>query len=108
MALLADHTRPAIRTRAMAVIGVSIGASFILSLVLGPVISHWIGVDGLFWLTALLALVVLVVFLTTVRDAPRANQRPMDWGALKRAVADRMASAERSMMVTSAARPVAM
>lgn len=89
MALLADHTRSAIRTRAMAVIGVSIGASFILSLVLGPVISYWIGVDGLFWLTALLALVVLVVFLTTVRDAPRANQRPMDRGALKRAVADR-------------------
>ena len=87
-ALLADHTRPEIRTRALAVVGVSIGASFILSLVIGPVLSFWIGVDGLFWLTAVLALTVLAVFLATVHDAPRANQRPMDWSAVQRAVAD--------------------
>ena len=36
MAMLADHTRPGLRTRAMAVVGISVGASFMLALVLGP------------------------------------------------------------------------
>ena len=55
-ALVADHTRDEVRTRAMAVIGISIGSSFIISLVLGPVLEAAIGVTGIFWLMAALAL----------------------------------------------------
>jgi MFS family permease len=55
-ALVADHTRDEVRTRAMAVIGISIGSSFIISLVLGPVLEAAIGVSGIFWLMAVLAL----------------------------------------------------
>jgi predicted MFS family arabinose efflux permease/copper chaperone CopZ len=40
----------------MAVIGMSIGLSFGVSLVLGPVLHQWIGVQGIFWLTAVMAL----------------------------------------------------
>ena len=54
-ALLADLTRPDVRTRAQAIFGASIGGSFMLSLMLGPMLAARIGVDGLFWLTCVLA-----------------------------------------------------
>ncbi|NOY61966.1 MAG: MFS transporter [Gammaproteobacteria bacterium] len=56
MALAADLTREEHRTKAMAVIGMTIGMSFAISMVLGPVINGIIGVEGIFWLTAALAL----------------------------------------------------
>ncbi len=56
MALTADLTREEHRTKAMAVIGMSIGLSFALSLALGPILYSWISVPGIFWLTAVLAL----------------------------------------------------
>ena len=61
MALVADLTREEHRLTAMAVIGMSIGAAFSFSLVAGPVLDNWIGVDGIFWLTGLLALVAVGV-----------------------------------------------
>ncbi len=56
LALAADLTREQQRTKAMAVIGMTIGASFSLALVAGPILNRWIGVPGIFWLTAVLAL----------------------------------------------------
>lgn len=56
MALLADLTREEHRTKAMAFIGMSIGLSFVAAMILGPVLNHWVGVPGIFWLTAVLAL----------------------------------------------------
>jgi MFS family permease len=71
-ALLADLTRPSVRTRGMAFIGVSIGASFILSLVLGPLLTAWIGVRGVFLLAALMGLVAAGLLLggLPMRHAP--------------------------------------
>jgi MFS family permease len=61
-ALLADLTREEHRTKAMAMIGSTIGVTFAISLVLGPAIAHWVGMSGIFWLTAVLAsLAILVV-----------------------------------------------
>ena len=62
-AFLADLTRPAARTRAMFAIGLCIGASFVLSLVAGPLIAAGIGVSGLFWLVGALGLAALVLVL---------------------------------------------
>lgn len=59
MALAADLTRDEQRTKAMAVIGMSIGMSFALSLVLGPMLNTHIGVPGIFWLTATLAVLAI-------------------------------------------------
>ncbi|HED19907.1 MAG TPA: MFS transporter [Gammaproteobacteria bacterium] len=66
MALTADLVREEHRVKAMAIIGMSIGASFALAMVLGPVLNTWIGVPGIFWLTALLALggIVVIILLT--------------------------------------------
>lgn len=61
MALVADLTREEQRTKAMALIGLSIGVSFALALAAGPVLNQWIGVPGLFWLTALLAVCGIAV-----------------------------------------------
>lgn len=55
MALAADLTREEQRTKAMAIIGVSIGFSFSVAMVAGPVLDHWVGLSGIFWLTAILA-----------------------------------------------------
>ena len=56
LALAADLTREEHRLKVMAGIGISIGISFSVALVAGPMLEHWIGVPGIFWLTALLAL----------------------------------------------------
>lgn len=56
MALAADLSREEHRTKMMAIIGMSIGMSFALALVAGPVIAGWFGLSGMFWVIALLAL----------------------------------------------------
>ena len=72
LALVADLTREQQRVKAMALIGMSIGASFLLALMAGPALDRWIGVGGIFWLTAVLALgciVVVVWWVPTPRHA---------------------------------------
>src|SRR6185295_12242104 len=64
MALVADLTRADVRTRAMAIIGVSIGASFMFALLLGPPLENVIGVRGLF--LAGVALAILAIALVTL------------------------------------------
>ena len=66
MALAADLTREEHRTKAMASIGMSIGLAFAISMVAGPVVGHWLGLPGLFWSTAALAGLGLVILLTIV------------------------------------------
>jgi MFS family permease len=66
LAMLADLTRDEQRTKAMLLIGITIGGSFVASLLLGPVLDRAIGVRGIFWLTAMLALLAVALLLTTV------------------------------------------
>lgn len=60
-ALLADLTRDGVRTRAMAMIGLSIGLTFSVSLVVAPMIADIIGVPGLFMLTGILTVISIGV-----------------------------------------------
>lgn len=55
-ALLADATREEMRTRSMAIFGIGIGSSFLLALIIGPVIAAATGVRSLFWVAAAMAL----------------------------------------------------
>jgi MFS family permease len=73
-ALLADLTRDNVRTKAMALVGASIGLMFALSLVLSPLIAAHIGLSGLFTLTALLALAGVAVVLWAVPAEPVVHQ----------------------------------
>jgi MFS family permease len=69
-AWLADATRPEVRTRAMAMVGGSIGLSFALSLVIAPLIVGSTGLAGLFWTIALLGVVCLAVARFVVPIVP--------------------------------------
>jgi MFS family permease len=65
-ALLADLTRAELRTRAMAIIGITIGGSFVVSLVAAPLLQAAIGVPGIFAAMAALALVGLALLYAVV------------------------------------------
>jgi MFS family permease len=56
-ALVADATRAEVRTRSMAFLGIGIGLSFMLALILGPLIGARFGVPALFWFAAALAVI---------------------------------------------------
>ena len=61
MALTADLTREEHRTKAMAMIGITIGITFSISLVLSPLLYQYIGVPGIFALTGVLAVLAMAV-----------------------------------------------
>ena len=71
-ALLADATREEMRTRSMAIFGIGIGMSFLIALIVGPMIAAQSGVRSLFWVAA--ALAVLAGSLLTL--LPRGIKRP--------------------------------
>lgn len=67
-AMLADLTREEHRTKAMALIGSTIGLTFAASMVAGPALNHLIGVPGIFAMTGVLALVAIWVVKVWVPD----------------------------------------
>lgn len=74
-ALLADLTRNTVRTKGIALVGVSISVMFVLSLVIAPGLNAVIGLPGLFALTAGLAGLGVVAVLWWVPRAPPLKQR---------------------------------
>lgn len=82
-ALAADSTRESQRTKAMAVIGASVGLSFVLAIVLGPVIAALMGLQGVFLVTACLGTLGLVIVLTLMPRNPAkgAAIADGDWAA---------------------------
>jgi len=63
MALTADLTREEHRTKAMALIGISIGITFSISMVLSPILYRLIGMSGIFTLVGVLAFVSIAVVI---------------------------------------------
>ncbi len=72
MALAADLTREEHRTKVMAVIGISIGLSFMLAMVVGPLLNAWAGLSGIFWVTLGLAIVGILLISFAVPTPPRS------------------------------------
>ncbi len=66
MAMIADLTRPEQRTKAMAIAGMTIGMSFTLSIMLGPLLANWFSMSGMFWLAAGFGLLGILVLFTVV------------------------------------------
>lgn len=91
MALVADSTSEQNRTKAMAAVGASIGVAFAVSMVLGPLISQWGGLKSLFWLTAGLAVIGLLVLIFAV-PAVRS------YGAKKRTYPFKQILLDRSLL----------
>jgi MFS family permease len=74
MAMSADLTRDEHRTKAMAMIGSTIGAAFAASLVLSPWLNRVIGVPGIFAMTGVLVLMAMGVLYAVVPDVPEKPQ----------------------------------
>ncbi len=66
LALVGDLTAEENRTKAMALVGMTIGLSFLVGFVAGPAIAGWIGIGGVFWLMSGLALVGIAITLFVV------------------------------------------
>lgn len=80
MALLTDLTSDESRTKAMATIGASIGVSFSVAMTVGPLVASWGGVGAIFWITAALGvigIVILFAFIPAVKRAPQPKREAL-------------------------------
>lgn len=82
MALMSDTVREENRTKAMATVGMSIGVSFAIAFVLGPLLADAGGLSGLFATTAVMGLVAMFIALRFVpRAAQTQRQLPINYRA---------------------------
>ena len=81
LAFLADLTSPQVRTRSMAIVGMGIGASFMLSLLLGPWVYSLGGLSWIFLLTAILAVVgiIMVIWLIPAKPMSASILHQIHW-----------------------------
>lgn len=82
LALAADLTQEQNRTRVMSVIGITIALSFAGGMVLGPLISHYYGMAGVFWFTAALAVIGILLIVTLIPTPDQVLAHP-DTGVLR-------------------------
>ncbi len=75
MALAADLTRDEQRTKMMAMLGASIGFSFIVALLLGPLLINFFSISMIFWFTAGTAVLAIVILHTVVPDPATTGYR---------------------------------
>lgn len=73
MALVADLTQEVHRTKAMATIGVSIGMSFGVGIVAGPIVAGFGGVQAVFGLTAVLTLLAMLTLIFVVPNPKQSK-----------------------------------
>ncbi|MFX1768112.1 MFS transporter, partial [Paraburkholderia sp. A1RI-2L] len=71
LAFIADLTSEEHRTKAMAMVGGSIGMSFAVAIVGAPIVFHWVGMSGLFALVGVFSILAVGVVLWIVPDAPK-------------------------------------
>ncbi|HAZ79662.1 MAG TPA: MFS transporter [Porticoccaceae bacterium] len=73
MAMVTDYTAEQNRSKAMAMIGGSIGFSFILAMMLGPLVTGVFGLSGIFWLTAVLGFLGILVVQLVIPKTSKTN-----------------------------------
>ena len=75
LAMAADLTRDENRTKAMAFMGLTIGFAFSLAMVFGPIINTWFHLSGIFWVTAGLAMIGILLLYTSVPTPTRITHQ---------------------------------
>ncbi|MFT6790851.1 MAG: MFS family permease [Cellvibrionaceae bacterium] len=89
MAMVADLTSDANRTKAMASIGASIGLTFALSLFIGPMLMSFGGIRWIFWVTLCLSLVGLIILFWLIPAVPvDQSKRSLAWRDLQSILTD--------------------
>ena len=83
-ALIADLTRPQVRTRANAGLGASVGLAFGAAFLIAPFLGGWMGLSGIFTLITIMAIISLFILLCWV---PTPQQRAVasepTWSMIK-------------------------
>ena len=82
-ALVADLTRPEVRTRANAAVGVSIGTAFAIAFLTAPFLGEWLGLGGMFCMIAIFSLISMGLVITTVPNPDVIPIMPEDTSFLK-------------------------
>lgn len=83
-AFIADSTRDEHRTKAMAMVGASIGLTFAVSLVAAPLLYKMVGMGGIFALTGILSVLAILVVLYLVPAAPALPAKRVPFSAVLR------------------------
>ncbi len=82
MAFLADSVSEDNRAKANAFVGFQIGVAFMLSLIIGPIITSRIGLSGLFWVIGLLSIIAMLIVLSLQHSKP-INYYRLSFGAFR-------------------------
>ena len=82
MAFLADSISEDNRAKANAFVGFQIGVAFMLSLIIGPIITSRIGLSGLFWVIGLLSIIAMLIVLSLEHSKP-INYYRLSFGAFR-------------------------
>jgi len=82
MAFLADSILEDNRAKANAFVGFQIGVAFMLSLIIGPIITSRIGLSGLFWVIGFLSIIAMLIVLSLKHSKP-VNYYQLSFGAFK-------------------------
>ncbi|MBZ5515683.1 MAG: MFS transporter [Acidobacteriia bacterium] len=83
-AAVADHIEPERRSTAMAVLGIPIGASFVVGVVGGPLLAGLFGTASLFWLTGILGLLSDTLLVRYLPETPASSASPAPLGEVMR------------------------
>jgi len=82
MAFLADSVSEDNRAKANAFVGFQIGVAFMLSLIIGPIITSRVGLSGLFWVIGLLSIIAILIVLSLQQSKP-VNYYRLSFGAFR-------------------------
>jgi len=85
MAFLADSISEDNRAKANAFVGFQIGVAFMLSLIIGPIITSRIGLSGLFWVIGLLSIIAMLIVFS-LQHSERVNYYRLSFGTFKDAL----------------------
>ncbi len=88
LAMVADLTREEVRTRAMAVVGITIGFSFAIAVLVGPPLAAAAGLSGMFWATAGFGLAGVAIALLVTPTPDHAVARGVSGANFKRVLRD--------------------
>ena len=96
MAFLADSISEDNRAKANAFVGFQIGVAFMLSLIIGPIITSRIGLSGLFWVIGLLSIIAMLIVFSLQHSRP-VNYYRLSFGAFKETLTSELVALDFSV-----------
>jgi MFS family permease len=83
-ATVADHIQPERRSTAMAVLGIPIGAAFIIGVIAGPIVAGFWGTASLFWITGVLGIGTVLLLTKYLPEVAPSGAAPTSLGDILR------------------------